>query len=155
MTRTNTPRAVRLQASSPDTTAGAVVGGTASHEATRATPSETLSIGPVPTTTTTLGQSASTTTTSPISEQIDQGWLDGPTDVSASYPRAATTGGVIRATWDTAAILTFSYSCPTGSDSIAGSSGLVLTVPDGSCQIMIAGPTDVPETAFSLDLGGT
>jgi hypothetical protein len=137
------------------TTVEGVGAAAASHAAPGGTPSQTISIGPAPTTTTTLSQSVSTSTTSPSTGQIEQGWLDGPTAVSAAYPRAATTGGVIRATWDTTATLTFSYSCPTGSDSITGTSGLVLTVPDGSCQIMIAGPTDVPQTEYSLDLGGS
>jgi len=155
-TTTTRRRAAHSPAATSEATALGVLAGSGTHRGVVATPSSSSSAEPVPTTTTTtLGPTVSPEPTTPASEQIDQGWLEGPFSVTASYPRTSATGGTIRATWDTASTLTFSYSCSAGADSITGSSGLNLTIPGGSCQVTITGPHDVPPTSFTLDLGAT
>jgi hypothetical protein len=101
------------------------------------------------------GAGAGTASLGPVasSEQIVQGWLLGPTAISASYSRSSSTTGRVAATWTSSAVLTLSADCPPGRSSVTGPSPLTLTASGPACTVTLAGPPDVVETSFSLDLG--
>ena len=149
--KTTTTLEAQATAQGEATTTGAAASSPRMSEATSGSASSSA-------TTSTTTPPTSRTTVAPLSpaaasEQIVQGWLLGPTAISASYARSSSTTGAVTATWSGATTLTLSADCPAGQSSRSGPSPLVVVATGPGCTISLAGPADVTQSSFSIDLG--
>ncbi len=101
--------------------------------------------GPTAVTTTTTTTST-TTTTQPASLPADrmqtQGVLDPPVQTSNGYGFTGTGAMQVSVVWSGDTYLTMTVSCPSGSQSVGGTSAMEASLPDaqGSCQATVSEP---------------
>ncbi len=98
--------------------------------------------------TTTLPPPTTTTTTIPTSSQPadrmqTQGYLDPPLQSSNGYGFTGTGGMQISVLWSGTTYLTMTVSCPSGSQSVGGTSAMEASLGDasGSCQATVSEPS--------------
>ena len=115
----------------------------------------TSSPGPSDTTTTTAAPTFTPTQATAAPVTTFNGWLSGPTSVSASYPVSPVSPTRASATWNTSTSLTLAADCGGTTTSSSGSSGVSVTLPSGGCTITISGPDDVATTSFSISVGAS
>ena len=118
-----------------------------------ATPSASTTTQP-PTTTTTQPPVLPTSATPPH-EDIQQGWLEGPTWTSAVYSVDASSPTTISASWTSGALLTLSVSCAKGTTSTSGTSSLSLDADGGACTASLTASASAPMTSYVIDLGAS
>ena len=124
--------------------------------ASSVTPSQSLSRVPTtqpPTTTTSPNVPSSSAT--PPHQNLQQGWLEGPTWTSAIYTVDASAPKTISATWTSGASLAMSLSCPTGTTATSGAASLTLVASGGICTVTLSGSSSTPMTSYVLDLGAS
>ncbi|MGO8826366.1 MAG: hypothetical protein ACLQU9_14175 [Acidimicrobiales bacterium] len=110
-------------------------------------------------TTTTLP--AATTTTSPAtSEPADrmqtQGYLDPPLQASNGYGFTGTGAMQISVLWSGTTYLTMTVSCPSGSQSVGGTSAMEASLDDatGSCRATVTEPSSESATlTYTISIG--
>jgi len=89
----------------------------------------------------------------PLASEVKQGWLEGPTQVSATYLFSASPARSVVSSWSGASTLTISLLCDGVMSSRSGTSGISLWANGTSCSVSISGPSDVPLTTFTITLG--
>jgi hypothetical protein len=113
-----------------------------------------------PTTTTTSTASTTTTTAATSSQPADrmqtQGVLDPPLQTSNGYGFTGTGPMQIAVLWSGNTYLTMTVSCPSGNQSVGGTSAMEASLPDasGSCRATVSEPA--PETTaltYSITIG--
>ena len=134
------PRASSVSSSDP------VGASSLARSAAAATPSGGLPTQPTETTTVTPVAAIAT----PTSELRFNGWLQGPTSVSARYVIAAGSARSITATWTGAEVLDLTVDCPGGGQSLTGGSGMSLTASGSSCAITLSGPGAVAVSSVTI-----
>jgi hypothetical protein len=111
--------------------------------------------------------SASTTTTSttggstlgtaqPADDTVDEGYLEPPDDATAEYAFAASGATEVTASWNSAATLSLSVACPSGTQMAQGSTTVSVAAPDtsGECQATLTDlDTGTATVSYSLTIG--
>jgi hypothetical protein len=98
------------------------------------------------TTTTATTTTTTTTTTQPASLPADrmqtQGVLDPPVQTSNGYGFTGTGAMQVSVVWSGDTYLTMTVSCPSGSQSVGGTSAMEASLPDaqGNCQATVSEP---------------
>ena len=87
-------------------------------------------------------------------DRIENGWLSGPTAISATYDFAAPTRRAVTASFQSSSLLTLSLSCDgAATTSTSGTSSLSLMAQGASCTVTLSGPAEMATTTYSLNLG--
>ena len=105
-----------------------------------------------PTTTTTTSVSASV----PADRTQTQGYLDPPLQISNSFGFTGTGPMEISALWSGTTYLTMEVSCPTGSQSVGGTSAMAASLPDarGSCVATVNEPSsESASLTYTITIG--
>jgi len=98
-------------------------------------------------TTTTTGATTTTTTAAPASQPADrmqtQGYLNPPVQTSNGYGFTGTGAMQISVLWSGSTYLTMTVSCPSGGQSVGGTSAMAASLPDasGSCRATVSEPS--------------
>jgi hypothetical protein len=126
------------------------------------------SVGPesagtgTPTTTT---PAVTTTTTAPLQSATQQpaarstqneGYLDPPLQTSQAFVFTGSGAIEVSVVWSGSTYLTMVVSCPTGSQSVGGTSAMQATLPDaaGSCRATVNEPSSESTTlTFTITIG--
>jgi hypothetical protein len=95
----------------------------------------------------TVPSSTAPSSTAP-SSQTDPGYLEYPDNISATYPGTGSGIETARATWGGGATLSLEVTCPGGSQSASGPSGLAVSaeVGNGACAVTLAELVGQPST---------
>ena len=91
----------------------------------------------------------------PALATVEQGWLQSPLVLSATYPFSAPTGRPVQATWTGVPALTLSVTCDGSTTTLSGGSGLALHALGSACSLTLAGPSDVQQTSYTITVGAT
>jgi hypothetical protein len=152
-------------ASTTTTTSTPAQGQPAVATSTSASADEAEALRPVtpePTTTTTTTTPSSTTTTTqaapaPAQTEFYPGSLQQPNLFSASYPFSGTGSMQVSASWNPATTsLSLTMTCPEGTQSAEGTSGVTVTLPDadGACEATIKEIlVDYDAISYTLTIG--
>ncbi len=98
-------------------------------------------------TTTTTGATTTTTTAAPASQPADrmqaQGYLSPPLQTSNVYGFTGTGAMQISVLWSGSTYLTMTVGCPSGGQSVGGTSAMAASLPDasGSCRATVSEPS--------------
>ncbi len=127
---------------------------TTSPTTTTAVPTATVTTGSTTTTSTTIGSGIGN---SPLQNgaQSDQGYLAPPNDSAAIYSFNGDGATKVSASWTPQTELTMTVTCANGSQNIAGSASLELTLPDaqGACQVTLSEAAgETADVTFTLTI---
>ncbi len=124
--------------------------------------SATPTTGAPSATTTTLAPSTTTTTTTipsaslPADRTQTQGYLDPPLQTFNRYGFTGTGAMEISVLWSDNTYLTMSVSCPSGSQSVGGTSAMAASLPDasGSCLATVSEPaSETASLTYTITIG--
>ena len=112
-----------------------------------------------PTTTTSVATSSTTTvaTSSQAADRMQtQGYLDPPLQTSNGYGFTGTGAMQIAVVWSGSTYLTMTVSCPSGSQSVGGTSAMEASLPgaSGSCRATVSEPApEATALTYSITIG--
>ncbi len=154
------PTTTTTNAPSPSTPGPSEVG--SSLLSTR-TPGTVSTPETAPATTTTTTTPATTTTTTalpgasvPADRTQTQGYLDPPVHTSNEYGFAGTGAMAISVLWSGDTYLAMEVSCPSGNQSVGGTSAMAASLPDatGSCLATVSEPaSETASLTYTITIG--
>jgi hypothetical protein len=115
----------------------------------------TTTIGP----TTTIAPATTTTIASPSApadRTQTQGYLNPPLQISNGYGFTGTGAMQISVLWSGATYLTMQVSCPSGSQSVGGTSAMAASLPNasGSCRATVSEPaSESASLTYTITIG--
>lgn len=121
-------------------------------------PNPTTSVPPISTSTTIQSTSSSTTSTTSTTSATNNGYLQYPDNISASYQVQGAASEKATATWSGSINLTLSISCPGGSQTLTGASGISVSASSEQqqCSVTLSEPTGYTNTTpypYTITLG--
>ncbi len=156
-TTTTTPTTTTTTTPSTGTPAGAVSG--ASLLSTRTLSATATAPATTPVVTTTTVPTTTTTSASasvPAERTQTQGYLDPPLQTSNSFGFTGTGTMEISVLWSGTTYLTMEVSCPSGSQSVGGTSAMAATLPgaEGSCRATVNEPSsESASLTYTITIG--
>ena len=111
---------------------------------------------PSVTTTTTVTTTTSASSATPADRIQTQGYLNPPLQTSNGYGFTGTGAMQISVVWSGTTYLTMTVSCPSGSQSVGGTSAMAASLPDasGSCRATVSEPTsESASLTYTITIG--
>jgi hypothetical protein len=109
-----------------------------------------------PTTTTTTTTITAATSSQPADRMQTQGVLDPPLQTSNGYGFTGTGTMQIAVLWSGSTYLTMTVSCPSGGQSVGGTSAMEASIPDasGTCRATVSEPaSETTALTYSITIG--
>jgi hypothetical protein len=128
--------------------------GSTSTAGSTSTPGDTTTTTTV--TSATLGSGVGTAPDQPSDRTTEQGYLEPPDNTSAVYPFSADGPTQVSVTWPSAATLNLTVTCPDGTATGEGAASVTVTAPGtaGLCQATLAEPESESATvSYSVTIG--
>ncbi len=116
----------------------------------------TTTVPSITTTTATTTTTAAASASQPADRMQTQGYLDPPLQTSNGYGFTGSGAMQISVLWSGSTYLTMSVSCPSGSQSVGGTSAMAASLPDasGSCRATVSEPSSESATlTYSITIG--